>query len=242
MELIFGWLKQQSTAILSIVLIFICLTIPSRAIANESVMRTLTVTGEGKEMIPTTLTQVELGVEVQGKTASDVQQELAAKSRSVIDFLRSRQVQKLKTTGISLQPNYNYDSKPRELIGYFGTNRVSFRLETEKIGNLLDEAVKIGASRIDRLSFTATDSAIATAQNQALQAAVQNAQSQAQSVLNSLNFTPQDTVKIQINGANIPQPMSSFEMAAVAKDARVNTPVVGGEQTVRASVTLVIQY
>ncbi len=242
MEFIFSWLKQQSTAILSIILIVICLTIPPRAIASESVMRTLTVTGEGKEMIPTTLTQVELGVEVQGKIASEVQQELAAKSQSVIDFLRSRKVQKLKTTGISLQPNYNYDRKPRELIGYFGTNRVSFSLETEKIGNLLDEAVKVGASRIDRLSFTATDIAIATAQNKALQAAVQNAQSQAQAVLNSLNFTAQDTVKIQINGANIPQPPRNFEMAAMAKDARVNTPVVGGEQTVRASVTLVIQY
>ena len=242
MKFIFDWLKQQSTAILSIILIVICLTIPQRAIASESVMRTLTVTGEGKEMIPTTLTQVELGVEVQGKTASEVQQELAEKSQSVIDFLRSRKVQKLKTTGISLQPNYNYDRKPRELIGYVGTNRLNFSLETQKIGNLLDEAVKVGASRIDRLSFTATDSAIATAQNKALQAAVQNAQSQAQAVLNSLNFTSQDTVKIQINGANIPQPMPNFEMAAMAKDARVNTPVVGGEQTVRASVTLVIQY
>ncbi len=242
MELIFGWLKQHSIAILCIILIFICLTFPQRAIASESLIRTLTVTGEGKEMIPTTLTQVEIGVEVQGKTASEVQQELAAKSQSVIDFLRSRKVQQLKTTGISLQPNYNYDSKPRELIGYLGTNSLSFSLETAKIGNLLDEAVKVGASRIDRLNFTAPDGAIATAQKQALQAAVEDAQAQAQAVLNSLNYTSQDTIKIQINGANIPQPMPNFEMAAMARDAQVNTPVVGGEQTVRASVTLTIQY
>ncbi len=42
-------------------------------LAQTKLLRTITVTGQGVERIPTTLTNVSLGVEVQGKTASGVQ-------------------------------------------------------------------------------------------------------------------------------------------------------------------------
>ncbi|MGL5940509.1 MAG: SIMPL domain-containing protein [Waterburya sp.] len=242
MEFKFGLWKRQSIIVLIAALMVICLFFPMSVNAKETKMRTLTVTGEGKEMIPTTLTQVQLGVEVQGKTSEEVQQEVANQSTSVVNLLKSRNVQQLKTTGISLQPNYDYNSSDRKLIGYIGTNLVSFSLETQQIGNLLDQVVKSGATRIDQVSFTATDEAIATAQKQALQAAVQNAQAQAEAVLSTLNLSSQDIIKIQVNGASVPQPMPQLEAAALAKDANASTPVIGSEQTVMASVTLEISY
>ncbi len=242
MDFKFGLWKRQSIIVLVAALMVICLFFPMSVNAKEAKMRTLTVTGEGKEMIPTTLTQVQLGVEVQGQTSEEVQQEVANQSTSVVNLLKSRNVQQLKTTGISLQPNYDYNSSDRKLIGYIGTNIVSFSLETQQIGNLLDQVVKSGATRIDQVSFTATDDAIATAQKQALQAAVQNAQAQAEAVLSSLNFSSQDIIKIQVNGANMPQPIPQLEMAALAKDANASTPVIGSEQTVMASVTLEVSY
>jgi uncharacterized protein YggE len=45
---------------------------------------------------------------------------------------------------------------------------VSFQIDTEKFGTLLDEAIQAGATRIDGISFVATDEAIAQAQQQAL--------------------------------------------------------------------------
>ena len=45
--------------------------------AQERMLRTLTVTGQCTEKIPATLAQVQLGVEAQGKTAQQVQQEVA---------------------------------------------------------------------------------------------------------------------------------------------------------------------
>ncbi len=79
---------------------------PSSAQAQNpaSLPRTLTVSGKGKITIPTTLTQVRLGVEVQGKTAQEVQQQVAKRSQAVVELLKSRQVEKLETTGISLNP------------------------------------------------------------------------------------------------------------------------------------------
>lgn len=213
--------------------------------AQEKLLRTLTVSGRGVETIPTTLTQVHLGVEVQGKTAQEVQQEVARRSNAVVALLRARNVEKLETTGISLNPIYSYNNNVQQLTGYSATNTVSFRLNTdEQAGTLLDDAVKAGATRIDGISFVATDSAIATAQQQALRKATQDAQQQASTVLSVLNFTPKEVVSIQANSANPPQPPQPLyrREAALADTTASPTPVVGGEQQVEASVTLQISY
>ena len=192
--------------------------------AQEKLLRTLTVTGEGVEKIATTRTQVQLGVEIQGKTAAQVQQEVAQRTAVIVELLRSYQVEELQTTGIGLQPNYDYNNNQRRLIGYVGTNTVSFLLNTEQVGALLDKAVNSGATRIDGLSFTATDTAIAAAQKLALQKATVEAQQQAEAVLKVLNLTAKDIVSIQINGANppIPQPMVRESLAKMSAD--VSTP------------------
>ncbi|NEP56189.1 MAG: SIMPL domain-containing protein [Symploca sp. SIO2G7] len=213
------------------------------ATAQERLLRTLTVTGRGVEMIPTTMTQVQLGVEVQGKTAQAVQEEAARRSTAVVELLRSRNVAKLQTTGIRLNPTYSFENNIQRLIGYRATNTVSFEVPTEQAGSILDEAVQAGATRIDRISFAASDSAIAAAQREALREATQDAQQQADVVLSSLNFTRKDIVSIQINGATPSQPpMPLLPRIAEAAQTASTTPVIGGEQEVQASVTLQISY
>lgn len=212
---------------------------------QNMLMRTLTVSGRGTQSIPTTLSEVRLGVEVQGKTAVAAQQEAAKRSNAVVALLKSRsQVEKLETAGISLNPIYSYNNNTQKLTGYTATNTVSFRIPTESIGNLLDEAVQAGATRIDGISFTATDSAILAAEQAALKKATQNAQQQANSVLGALSFTAKEIVSIQINNAAPPQPqpLVQYETANRVADAKVSTPVIGGEQKVEAAVTLQISY
>lgn len=208
-----------------------------------SLPRTLTVSGKGDVSIPTTLTQVRLGVEVQGKTAQEVQQQVAKRSQTVVELLKSRKVEKLETTGISLNPNYTYKDGKQTINGYTGTNTVSFRVDTDKSGTLLDDAIQAGATRIDGVSFVAGDDAIAQAQQQAIQEAAENARKQADAALKALNLNQREVVSIQINAANPPQPIygAPANMAQAAKQA-ADTPVVGGEQKVEQSVTLQIRY
>ncbi|WP_413167062.1 SIMPL domain-containing protein [Capilliphycus salinus ALCB114379] len=212
-------------------------------IAQEQQMRTLTVSGQGIVNIPTSMTQVQLGVEVQGKTADEVQQEAAKRTTAVVELLRSRNVEKLETTGIRLNPNYNYGNNQQELTGYSATNTVSFRIPTESVGSLLDDAVKAGATRIDGVSFVAADKAIEAAQQQALKQATQEAQRQADAVLDSLNLTKREIVNIQVNSTSTPPPQPLMrQQVALASVERADTPVIGGEQQVQASVTLQIRY
>ena len=223
--------------------IFICATFLTPAKAQERMVKTLTVTGQGKEMISATLADVNLAVEVRGDTAAQVQQQVANQTTTVVGLLRERNVERLQTAGIRLNPQYDYNNNQRRLVGYLGSNAVSFRVKTEAAGKLMDDAVKAGATRIDRISFTATDSAIATAQKAALKKATQDAQAQGDAVLSSLNLSRKDVISIQVNGASAPPPraiptVARSQMAA----ADSSTPVVGGEQTVRGAVTLQISY
>jgi uncharacterized protein len=217
------------------------------AMAEPKLAKTLTVTGNGMKTIETTIAEVQLGVEIQGKTATEVQEEVAQRTSVVVDLLRSKGVQKLKTTGVQLNPNYNYDQANQNnsqpvLTGYIGTNTVSFGISTDQVGTLLDETVKAGASRIDGISFRATPEAIFTAKKEALRKASINAQDQADIVLDALNLTSKEIIKIEVDEARVEEPQYAARDQVSVSEAKTSTPVVGGEQTVEASVTLQITY
>lgn len=211
---------------------------------TEQMLRTLTVTGQGSEFVATSLSQVTLGVEVQGDTAEAVQQEVANRSNAVINLLQSRgNVTKLQTAGVSLNPTYDYSNNTQRIIGYTGVNTVSFRIPTSETGAFLDELIRAGATRIDGVSFVADDAAIATARQEAIQEAIQDAQTQADAAFEALGFTPGEVVGVQVNGASYHPPVPLYNMRAM-EDAQLSapTPIVGGEQEVQASVTLQISY
>ncbi|MGK7940461.1 MAG: SIMPL domain-containing protein [Crocosphaera sp.] len=217
--------------------------IPS-VMAQEQVLKTLTVTGQGTIKIPTTLTNISLGVEIQGKTAEEVQKNVAQRTSSLVEFLRSRQIEKLETVGIRLQPNYEYNNNQQRLVGYIGTNTIRFRIKTEAVGSILDDAVTAGATRIDTVSFTATETAISQAQKEALKAATLDAQQQAEAVLSVLNFQSQEVINISINGSTSSPPKMRLPGQTITTPASAadTTPIIGGEQTIKATVTLQIRY
>lgn len=224
---------------------FLSLMSVSSVMAEPELNRTLTVTGSGMEKIATTIAEVGLGVEIKGKNAAEVQQEIAKRTSAVVEVLRSKDVKQLQTTGVRLYPNYeqvNQSSGQMILTGYTGSNTVSFRVPIEQVGVLLDETVKVGASRVDGVNFTATSEAIFTAKKEALRKASINAQDQADVVLNSLNLTPKEIVKLEVGAARVEQPQSFARDTMYASEAKVSTPVIAGEQTVEASVTMQIAY
>ncbi len=218
----------------------------AQSVSSSTRLRTLTVSGRGTEAIPTTIASVRLGVEAQGKTAAEVQSAIAKRSNAVVAFLKSRNVEKLETTGVNLNPTYSYENNKQVLTGYSGSNMVMFRTNNNAAGEIIDQAVKSGASRIDGISFVATDEAIAAAQKVALKRATKEAQAQAQAVLDALNFTQKDIIGIQVNNAvPRPRPMELNESALMQRSAKMAdapTPVLGGEQTIDATVTLEISY
>lgn len=110
--------------VLGLISLTACQSLPSNAETPNlaSLPRTLSVSGKGDVTIPTTMSQVRLGVEIQGKTAQQVQQQVAQRSQAVVKLLKSRKVEKLETTGISLNPNYTYKDGKQSISGYIGSD------------------------------------------------------------------------------------------------------------------------
>lgn len=207
--------------------------------------RTITASGRGIVTIPTTISQIRLAIEVTGKTPTIAQQDAAQRSTRVVDFLKTQRVEKLQTTGINLNPTYNYPANRNpQLTGYSATNSISFQVTTDRAGAILDAAVKNGATRIDGVNFVASEQAITTAQLQALKQATQDAERQADTVLQALNLKRREVIGVQINSAStpVPLPMQVQARADLTAPKVFTTPVVGGEQQVEAAVTLDIGY
>jgi uncharacterized protein len=244
----FNWRSNAKTALsISLSLGLILGTGVSPGVTQErKPPRTLTASGRGIVTIPTTLSQVRLAIEAQGKTPNSTQQEAAKRSARVMAYLKTQQVDKLQTTGINLNPTYIYpaNSTP-QITGYTATNSISFQVPTDRAGAILDAAVQNGASRIDGISFVAGEQAIAAAQTQALKQATIDAQRQADAVLGTLNLQRKEVIGIQINSTSNPSPIPmpiAMMQAKVAGDAAPSTPVIGGEQQVEAGVTVDFSY
>lgn len=200
-------------------------------------MGTLTVTGRGVETVPTTRVQVRLGVEMQGRTASRVQQLVAQRSTAVVELLQSREVEQLQTTGVSLQPAY--DSDRSQTSGFIGTNLVSFCTALEHVGALLDAAVDAGATRIDQIDWLAADEALKEARQAALQRATQDGLIQAQAVLDALQFNQGEIISIEVHEAGS---SPGFAMRMKAAPGQDLTPILQHPQQVQVSVILQISY
>lgn len=213
------------------------------AIAQDPTTPTrLTVTGQGQIAIPATIAQVSLGVEIRARTAEDAQTQAAEASSAIVSYLKSQNVDQLQTQGIQLSPIYINEDGRSQITEYMASNTVSFRIEAETVGGILDEAVRRGATQISGLSFVGSDTAIAAARNAALRAATLDARTQADVVLDTLGLSAQSIGQIYI-GYSTPMPTASVRNeAAVYGDFMARSAVEGGEQTVQASVTLEVLY
>ncbi|CAN1212547.1 SIMPL domain-containing protein [Tumidithrix helvetica PCC 7403] len=234
----------QATTLLSTVFILatpIATFIPSVAAQEVKQSRVLTVTGQGDRSVQTTRARVQVAVAVEGKTAEEVQADIARKTNLVLAKLKELQVEKLQTTGINLSPKYVYENNRQRQEGFTGQNSISFVTSIERSGATLDAIVAVGANRIDQISFLAPDEAIKAARNGALQDAVKDAQDQANAVLSSLNLKAQSIRTIRIGNESYSPPVLLNQSTFAKADGNV-TSVVGGEQKVQASVTLEITY
>ncbi|MEH2366449.1 SIMPL domain-containing protein [Nostoc sp.] len=216
---------------------------PGVAIADPligSTTQILEVTGKGEVSVATTLTEVQLGIKVEAKTASAVQEQVAQRSTAVVDVLQKLGAQELQTTSIQLNPVYTFENGTQTLTCFEGVNTLQFELPTVQSGAAIDKAIQAGANVIQNISFTASDEVLQQARLQVLSEAVKDAKAQAQAVFSTLQLTPGQIIDIDINSDDNPRPSSL--VSNLITDRVSTTPIIGGSQTIKASVSLDIGY
>jgi uncharacterized protein YggE len=204
--------------------------------SEEAIPATIEVVGRATIMVIPNMATLSFAVETSATTAKQAAGENARKSNKLLKALRevaAKEV-KIKTSGFNLTPIYDKDSRLRPK-GYRARNAVLLETKNiDKLGIFIDEASRVGVSRIGSLTFsTDRDEEL---RKEAAVKAVQQAKTVAEDLAKAAGLTIKRINKISYSPGG---PVRPYRMEAMA--AAVRTPIEAGEMSIEESVHVVFE-
>lgn len=214
---------------------FLCMAAVTFGIADEQ-PKGITVTATGEVKAKPDIAYVTLGVITQSAEAATAAEENANKTTAVIAALSEAGIRQpdIETTGYSVSPVMDYRKSPAVTVGYNVSNQVRITIrDLTRIGSLIDIAINAGANNVQNVVFSVENDS--TIQRKALTEAVFQAQIKARTMAEAAGVKLGKVIAISEAGGYIPRPM----LATAAKMESATTPIIPGELTATASVTIV---
>ncbi|MGI6706362.1 MAG: SIMPL domain-containing protein [Clostridia bacterium] len=213
------------------------------AYGNEEKERVVNVIGNGKTNVKPDVAYINIGVATQNANAKQAQAENAKIMDSVVKKIKALGIKEedIQTIRYNMDAQYDYppDRKP-VLTGYQVTNIVQVRIQDiQKTGDVLDEAAKAGANQAFEIRFALKD--MDTVYKKALEKAVADAKSKADSIAKASNIQLMGPVSISESGTAhylINGNRYSRDAALKVDMEYGSTPISIGELEVSASVTV----
>ncbi len=206
----------------------------------SSTPRTLTISGAGKVSLKPDIAYIYVGVHTEMATASESVAENNANTQKLITALKAAGVDAndIQTTNFSIWQNNQYgpDGKPTS-SNYAVDNTVYLTVrKLDKLGDLLDAAVKAGANNINSIQFDVADKSKALSQARA--DAVKTAKTQAVELADAAGVTLGDIQSIQYYDAS-PSPIFQGKgMGGGAASADIAVPINPGQMEITVTVTI----
>ena len=224
--------------------VFIVLVLLLGSVANAQTTEpsSIVVSGEGVVKVAPDQAWVRIGAESRSKNSKEAQQRNAEVMTGVQQKIAALGIPKdaVKTVGIDLQPEFDYNNGRQTLRGYVARNTIEVRIDDfAKVGDVLDAAVSSGATNVHGLRFDVKNRA--NVEEQALQRAVRDGLAKARTIAGAAERGVDRIIRIeeQFVGGGGPQPMMERAvMSRMAADAP--TPVEAGEIEIRAMVRVTV--
>lgn len=240
-------MKQSKTFIivgLIAVLLAGCGAIPQVGAVGggSTVDRHITVNGTGTVTMEADMATIWIGVQTQDASASDALAQNNAQTEQVLDTLREFGLaeEDLQTTYFSVWPNTNYDFEGQPTsTSYQVQNTVLATIrDLDRLGALLDAVVQSGANTISNIQFDVSDTT--DAYNQALQAAMKNADERAGLVAETgeLTLGQVQTIETFIGGGGIIQAYGDVAAEGRGGGGGGSVPVYDGQLEITVQVTV----
>jgi hypothetical protein len=220
---------------------------PRPALAADDTTRehTISASGTGRVIISPDVADLRLGVSVTKPTVKAARAAAADSMAKVIAALKKLGIADadLQTTGLSLQPVYDYSNNgnPPKLTGYTLSNSVAVTVrDLDKIGDAIDDGLAAGATTLDGVTFRVDDPA--KAQEQARKQAMTQAKAIADTLASSAGVSITGVSSISETSGPMPYPVfyGADRAAAVAADTPTPVQVGTNEVTVTVSVVYLI--
>lgn len=202
--------------------------------------RVITVTGNGQIQAQPNFAEVQIEVRTETDDLTEAQRENALKMNQVIQSLIALNIPRedIQTTVFNVFPRYDFIEGQQVFRGYEVTNGLTVRIRNiSQVGLVIDTALKNGANSISQLEFKLDNEE--AYQNQALQLALQNANSKAQAIATSLQL-PYMPQPIEIEEESAGRPIL-FRTVALTEQT-FNTPIEQGTISIDAVLRVKYQY
>lgn len=210
---------------------------------GDASQRTIRVSGVGEARARPDLARLTFAVETFAATAGEAGQENARVMERVVAALVAAGVPRgdIETSNFRVFPEYVHDQPTpatERIRGYRATNQVVLRTERlERVGELIDLALGAGANRVDGVMFELRDAEAVRAE--ATRRAVERARASAETIASALGVRLGEVLDASTGVQPIPPIPFAVGAEMMARDAVAATPIEPGEQTVRATVTVV---
>lgn len=209
---------------------------------------TFTVSGEGKVVAAPDIAQFTFSVITEGGTDIDtLQKENTDKTNRIIDFLKSKGVEKedIKTASYDVGPRQQYfpctggsPCPPPKIVGYTVNQTVFVKVrKLEEAGELLGGVTANGANSVSGLSFTIDKPE--KVENEARAKAISEAKEKAEVMAKAGGFRVGRLISIQEGGGfSPPIPLRAAPAMMESVDAKASPVIEPGSQEVIVNVTL----
>lgn len=202
--------------------------------------RVITVTGEGELSVRPNYAELQIEIVTENVDIAVAQAENATLTNRVIQSLLQLGIARedIQTAFFNINPQYDYIEGKQTFRGYEVRNAVSVTVrDINKVGLVIDTAIKNGANRISSLQFKIEDENIYY--GKALGLAIQNANSKVLAIATSLGlaYYPQPIEIIEESTGG-----EMFLKVATFSQEATSTPIEPGLITISARVQVKYQY
>ena len=203
---------------------------------------TVSVNGNGLVTITPDAASISVGVNVIDANLTEAQAAATSSMTAVIDALKAAGVEEkdIQTTNYSVSVLQEYDTNglPARVSGYQVNNQVNVMVrDLDKLGTVLDEAVKAGANSIYGVSFIVSDSSAAATQARA--AAIADATKKAREIADATGMTLGRIVTVTETYG--PPPMPYAFGKAESMDMAAAVPIQTGGSIVTVDVQMTFE-
>ena len=202
---------------------------------------TITLMGRGSIEQPPDVAMINVGVQVEAKTAAEAMAQQATNMNGVFAAVKAAGIadRDMQTGNMSLNPVYEYPNNARpRLTGYQASNSITIKVrKLDTLGKTLDAVVKGGGNTINGISFSVDQPD--KFQNDARIEAIKDAAAKAELYAQAVGYKVKRIVTIS-EQEFYPQPpmpvmMRMQDMAAEA------TPIAAGEVSLVQTVNVVFE-
>ncbi len=202
---------------------------------------TITLMGRGSIEQPPDVAMINVGVQVEAKTAAEAMAQQATNMNGVFAAVKAAGIadRDMLTGDMSLNPAYEYPNNARpHLTGYQASNSITIKVrKLDTLGKTLDAVVKGGGNTINGISFSVDQPD--KFQNEARVEAIKDAAAKAELYAKAVGYKVKRIVTIS-EQEFYPQPPMPV-MMRMQDMAAASTPIAAGEVSLVQTVNVVFE-